>query len=368
MEKHAGTARFVYNWALALLIEDYKNEKKLKPNARDLSKLLTTRKQSDLPWLYETSKWCQQAALFNLEWAYSKFFNGMASFPKFKRKGKKDSFTLRDPINSFSTSVQLPKIGIIKLKEHNYIPVGKLKEATISKYAGKWFVSSWCESDISQTVTTPGTIGIDLGVKALATLSTGETFDRSNKLKAKERKLKRLQRKLARQRKGSKSRDKTKLRYQRQWYKISNHRKDTLHKLTSYLVKTKQEKTLVIEDLNVRGMMQNHCLAKSVGNGCFNEFRRQLEYKCKWYGKELIIVDRFFPSSKLCSNCGNKKTDLALRDRVYNCSNCGFTLDRDLNAAINLSKYTVGNTEIEADGELHSSMKSESNITLERSL
>jgi len=350
-KQYAGTARFVYNWALDLLQKDHKSEKKIKPSAITLHKLLVIKKNNEFNWMKEISKWCPQNSLRNLETAYKKFFKKQNSFPKFKKKGQRDSFTLDASIIIKGNKIKLPKIGWIKLKEHNYIPEGKPKSATISLMADRWFVSVKYETEIEQKQYENTIIGVDLGIKSLAVCSDGEIFESPRKLKNKEDQLKLLQRKLSRQQKGSNSRNITKKRLAKVHFNISNHRKDILHKATSCLAKTKSNKTIVIEDLNVKGMLKNHNLAKAISNIGFHEFRRQLEYKCAWYGKELIVADRFYPSSKLCSCCGNKKDELELKDRTYICDNCGLKIDRDLNASINLEQYTVRYTEINAGGD-----------------
>lgn len=344
--QYAGAARFVYNWALNLLTEDYKSEKKLKPNSFMLQKLLTTKKQTDFAWLYEAPSRVTKFALDNVEAAFKNFFRKLkikdptAGYPQFKKKGQHDSFTLDQSVTVEKDRIKIPKIGWVKLKEHEYIPCGEPNRITISLRANRWFVSAMYEEEI---VNTPeyenSTIGVDLGVKSLAITSDNDIFESSKKLNKKQEMLNRLQRKLARQTKGSNSRNDTKKKIAKVHFDISNHRKDILDKLTTYLVLSKPQKTIVIEDLNVSGMMKNHNLAKSIANIGFHEFRRQLEYKCKWYGKELVVANRFYPSSKLCSCCGNKKEELKLSERKYTCEVCGNEIDRDLNAAINLSKY-----------------------------
>lgn len=350
-KQYAGTARFVYNWALDLLQKDYEAEKKLKPSAITLHKILINKKKDEFKWMKEVSKWCPQNSLRNLEVAYNNFFKKKNKFPKFKKKGQKESFTLDTPIIIKNNKIKLPKIGWVSLKEKDYIPEGKPKSATISLRANRWFVSVYYEVEFKKQSYAENAIGVDLGIKSLAVTSDGDFFESPKKLKEKEKSLKRLQRKLSRQKKGSKSREKTKARIAKKHFKISNHRKDILHKATSNLAKTKPNKTIVIEDLNVSGMIKNHKLAKAISNIGFFEFKRQLAYKSLWYGKELIIADRFYPSSKLCCSCGSKKDDLKLSDRTYKCNSCDNVIDRDLNAAINLKKYTARYAEINAGGD-----------------
>lgn len=378
--QYAGCSRFVFNWAIDVIQKSYTKQKEdekihfadsiptkeelkqyrkqhkdnyIQPSAITLHKLLIQKKNTELPWMKEISKWCPQNALYDVEDAFKKFFTKKGGFPKFKKRGINDSFTLDTPIIVTNSKIKLPKIGAIRLKEHGYIPEGKLKSATISKQAGRWFVSVGCEVEIEQPKYNTETLGIDLGIKSLMTCSDGTVVKNSEKLKKYDESLKRLQNKLSKQTKGSKSREKTKIKIQKLHFKISNSRKDILHKATSLLIKTKSEGILAIEDLNVRGMMKNHKLAKAIGNVGMSEFRRQLEYKSLWYGKTVDVVDRFYPSSKLCSCCGNIKHDLKLSDRIYRCADCGLVIDRDLNASINIKNYknTVRYTGINAGGD-----------------
>lgn len=378
--QHAGCSRFAFNWAIDLLKKSYKKQKEdektnfadsiptkeelkkyrkehkdnyIQPSAITLHKLLIEKKNTELPWMKEVSKWSPQNALYDVEEAFKRFFNKKSGFPKFKKKGVKDSFTLDAHVIVSKDKIKLPKIGIIRLKEHGYIPEGKPKSATISKQAGRWFVSVGYEVEIEQHKYNNKTLGIDLGINSLASCSDGTEIKNSEKLKKHEESLKRLQMKLSKQINGSKSRNRTKLKIQKLHFKISNSRKDILHKATSLLVKTKSEGILAIEDLNVKGMLKNHKLAKAIANVGMSEFRRQLEYKSLWYGKTIKIMDRFFPSSKLCSACGSKKEDLKLSDRIYKCANCGLVIDRDLNASINIRDYknTVRYTGINAGGD-----------------
>ncbi len=298
--------------------------------------MLIERKEKLFPFLKEVSKWSPQNALRNVEEAYSRFFKQQSKFPRFKKKGAKDSFKLDTPVVVGDTWIKLPKIGKVRLKEHNYIPVGKPKSATISKRAGRWFVSVSYETEITKKTQNNDVLGVDLGIKSLMVCSDGTTVNNSTKLKELESSLKRQQRKLSRQVKGSKSRNKTKLKIQKLHFRISNSRKDILHKATSLLVKTKPEGIIVLEDLNVKGMMKNHKLAKAISNVGLYEFSRQIEYKSSWYGKEVVVADRFFPSSKTCNGCQFVVDDLSLSIREWDCPNCHKYNDRDLNAALNI--------------------------------
>ncbi|NES90840.1 RNA-guided endonuclease InsQ/TnpB family protein [Okeania sp. SIO2B9] len=207
------------------------------------------------------------------------------------------------------------------------------QKITISRQAGDWYLS--CSYEFTPTPTPKKTevVGVDLGVKTLATLSTGEVFEGAKSYKKFENKLSRLQYLNRNKKIGSANWKKAQLKIAALHRRVANIRKDTLHKLTTYLAKN--HGTVVIEDLNVRGMLANHKLAKLIADQGFYEFRRQLRYKCQWYGSELVVVDRFFPSSKTCSNCGHVQ-DMPLNQRTYDCPECGLSIDRDLNASINL--------------------------------
>jgi putative transposase len=205
-----------------------------------------------------------------------------------------------------------------------------------------------------RVVPTGEVLGIDLGIKTLAVLSDGTVYQNPKYLEHTQRKLTHLQRKLARQQRGSNRRAKTKARIAEVHAMIANQRSDVLHKMTTEIVKTKRPLAIVIEDLNVSGMTKNHRLARSVGSASFGEIRRQIIYKCEWYGVGLVIADRFYPSSKTCSQCGNVKSALSLSERVYLCDKCGHTLDRDLNASLNLKgwgvRFLAGGTPVTAHG------------------
>jgi putative transposase len=354
LARSAGCARFAYNWGLARRIELYKNEKK-STTAVNQHKELCALKKTEYPWMYDVSKCAPQEALRDLDRAYKNFFGrckkgGKPGFPKFKSKHRsKNSFRISTgSIYVTKSSVTLPRIpGILRLKEKGYIPVEGVKynSFTVSEEAGRWFLSISCEVVIEEPSAPPEAVhGVDLGVKTLAVVSDGTTYHNLKSYKRLERYLNRAQRERCRRKKGSSNRLKSIKRLQKIHYKVRNVRKDSLHKMTSDLVKTKPG-LIVLEDLSVKNMLKNHKLAKSLSDASFSEVRRQLEYKAWWYGSEVMFVDRFFPSSKLCSSCGALKEDLTLGDRVYRCD-CGLVLDRDLNAALNLKRY----------GEFHRSL------------
>lgn len=351
LEKSAGVARFAYNWGLNERIELYKSEKK-SLTAIDQHKILCSKKKTEFPWMYEVSKMAPQEALRDLDTAFKNFFRGIkkgqkVGFPKFKSKHKsKQKFSISYGFYVSQSEIKVPKIGYIRLKEKGYIPTkdAKVNSMTVSKEAGRWYISVQVEQDIPEPVNQIETVlGVDVGIKMLATCSNGQIFENPKYLKKSKKKLAYAQKSLARKifnkenKRSSSNRNKAKLRVQKIYQRISNQRKDTLHKMTSILAKTKP-RYIALEDLNVSGMMKNHKLAGAIGDASFNAIKRQITYKTAWYGGSVIEVDRFFPSSKTCSVCGSLKEDLTLEDRVYACD-CGNIMDRDLNASINLEKY-----------------------------
>lgn len=334
--KHAGCARFAYNWGLARVKDQI-----TKPNAMMLHKELNVLKPTDFPWMYEVSKCAMQEALRDLQRAFVNFFEGRAKFPTFKSKHDSiRSFRLTGTIKVESNKIQLPRLGWLRLKESGYIPAdAHILSATISEQAGRWYVSVLVKEEVKQTSLVDDTLGIDLGIKTLATCSDGTVYENPKALAKHEEHLKRLQKRLSRQQKGSKRRKATKTKIARIWAKIKNVRKDGIQKATTDIVKTKRCQVVALEDLNISGMTKNHCLAKSVSDAGMRQFRTTLEYKQTWAGGETKLVDRWFPSSKTCSDCGAAKDKLSLSERVFVCEDCGSMMDRDLNAAINLKQY-----------------------------
>jgi putative transposase len=350
LDKSVGCARFAYNWGLNQRNILYKNGIK-SISAYEQQKELCKIKKTEFPWMYDITKCAPQEALVDLDASFKKFYTEKKiGFPKFKSKrNSRQSYRITTgSVYITNTTVKLPKIpGTIKLKEKEYIPIKNVKfiSYTISTIANKWFISVKAIHETFNKVTIPKEIiGVDLGIKTLATISDGAIFNNPKSYRVFEIKLNRTQRERCRRVKGSKNRQKSINELKRIHYKISCIRKDSIHKMTSSLVKTKP-RIVVIEDLSVKNMLRNHKLAKSLSDASFGEIRRQLEYKGKWYGSDIIVADRFFPSSKLCSSCGLIKEDLTLKDRIYRCE-CGLVLDRDLNAAINLKRY----------GEFHRSL------------
>jgi len=300
--------------------------------------------------MYETSKCAPQEALRDLHRAFQNFYRGLKTgkkigFPRFKRRGVRDSFRLTGTIRFYERAIHLPRIGKVRIKEKRKCYYnGKILSVTVRRRANRWFVSVAVEENINEPQPRRGApVGVDLGVKTLATLSDGTAFTNPRALGRRLRKLRQLSKNLSRKEKGSKNREKAKLKLAKMYLRVFNIRQDTLHKVTTYLAKSHSK--VVIEDLLVSGMMKNRKLARVIADVGFYEFRRQLEYKCGWYGSELVIVSRTFPSSKMCSQCGHRKKELSLSEREYHCEQCGFEIDRDLNAALNLVAVSLPETE-----------------------
>jgi putative transposase len=332
-----GVSRFTYNWALAQCIEHYRATGK----SLNLNELKRRWNQEKPAWVYESPRDANSQPFADLNKAFHNFFrelkkgNKKAGLPTFKKKGKsRDSFYLaNDKFWVKGKLAKIPVIGKVKLTEELRF-YGTIKHGTISREADRWFLSIAVEGEFDRERTGQEIVGVDLGVKALATLSTGEAIIGPKPLKAAQKKLARMQRQHSRKKKGSRNRAKSAMKVARMHRRIKNIRMDALHKFTDYLCKN--HATVVIEDLHVKGMMKNHCLARAVSDMGFATFRFMLEYKAKLYGTDIIIADRWYPSSKTCSCCGKVKATLALSEREYVCDHCGFTLDRDLNAALNL--------------------------------
>lgn len=365
--RHAGAARFVWNWGLSRRIQEYEETGK-SSSAFDQQKQLSSIKRDQFLWMYEVSSTAINSSLRNLDQAYQSFFrrvkNGdkKAGFPKFKsRKRGVGSFRLYGSIHVENSRIKLPRIGWVRLKESGYIPVDDecVVSATVSEKAGHWFVSVQVREEIEVTQAKGEPIGVDLGVKTMAAVSDKREFKNPKALQNAQRKLARLQRELSRRNRGGKNYEKTKKKLVRLHYHIANIRGDAIHKATSAICATTKQseerpEVIAIEDLNVSGMVKNHCLARAVSDVGMGEFRRQIEYKALWNGERVFVADRFFPSSRLCPNCGNVNAQLTLSDRVWTCE-CGAVHDRDFNAACNLRdlsiKTTVSSTESHACGE-----------------
>ena len=354
--KAAGTARFAYNWALVEWqhqYDAYQADNSLpKPSQAALRRQLNAVKREQFPWMMEVTKNAPQMAIIQLGEAFKNFFAGRAKYPKFRKKGVHDRFSLtNDQFSIDGSRLRIPNLGWVRMREALRF-TGKIMSATISRIADRWFVSITVDTqDLSHLpeAENQGAVGVDLGVSALATLSTGEPpipGPKAHTVLLK--RLQRLSRSLSRKEKGSQNRKKAKAKLAKLHARSGNIRKDALHRLTTDL--TSRFHTIGIEDLNVKGMMSNRHLARAIADMSFFEFRRQLEYKATMRGGMVVVADRWFASSKTCSCCGDKRDALPLAVRQWRCSVCGTEHERDLNAAINLKNYAVSST-VSACGE-----------------
>lgn len=350
--KSVGTARFIYNWTLAKQEDNYKNGGKFIPDGV-LRKEITQLKKNELSWLNEVSNNVAKQAVKDACDAYKRFFKGLSDKPRFKSKRKSKKSFYNDNIKlkvKEGKLVNIEKVGWIKTNEQ--LPIGvKYNNPRISYDNKYWYISVCIEQYEIQEELTDVSLGVDLGLKDLAICSDGTVYKNINKnygVRKIEKRLQRLQRQVSRKyeknKKGKeyvKTKNIVKLERQIQQIhrRLANIRNNYLHQTTTSIVKAKPYR-VVIEDLDVSNMMKNKHLSDAIRKQGFYEFKRQLEYKCKFRGIELVVADRFYPSSKTCSHCGEIKKDLKLKDRVYKCR-CGFTIDRDLNASINLSKYKL---------------------------
>ncbi len=343
--KTFGCCRFVYNWALNLKIEAYKS------NNESLSNVyLTNRMKSELKqeneWLSEVNSQSLQSSLRNLDAAYKNFFrNKKVGFPRFKSRKNNQSFHCPQhcSVDFAGSTISIPKAKSIPAILHRPFK-GTVKTVTISMTpSGKYFASVLVDTSIDELPLQPiepeTSLGIDLGISQLAICSDGRTFENPKNLKRSEALLKHRQKQLSRKQKGSVNRNKARIKVARIHEKITNQRKDHLHKVTYALTHDSQVRTICIEDLNVMGMVHNHHLAGSISDASFGMFRTLLEYKCKWYGVKLVVIDRFAPSSKTCRRCGYVYKGLKLSERSWTCPECGTHHDRDFNAACNIKKF-----------------------------
>lgn len=344
MEKHIGSCRYIYNWALAEKIQTYEQTKK-SISQFDLNKKITQLKE-EKPWLCEVNSQSLQGMTRNLESAFTKFFREKTGFPKFKSK--------KNPIQSFpvpqhyvvnfeNQTIKLPKIGIVKAVLHRNFE-GTLKIATISKSCThKYFISIVVddgeETPVKQPFSDDTTTGIDVGIKDFAVFSNGEKVENPKYLKKSIQTLKVLQKQVSRKAKGSNRRRKAIKRLAKFHEKVTNQRNDFQHKLSSKLISENQAITL--ENLNVKGMVKNHKLAQAIADASWSSFVNKLEYKADWFGKTILRIGRFESSSKLCNVCGFYKNDLTLKVRDWMCPVCGTNHDRDINAAINIKKFAL---------------------------
>jgi len=331
----AGTARFTYNWALAEWKRQYHAGEK--PTSAKLKVQWNALKHERFPWVNDVHKDANQQPFSNLNTAFQKFFRHEAKYPTFKKKGQHDSFYIsNDKCAVSGKRFRLPRLGWVRMREALRFQ-GKLVSVTVSRMADRWFASFAVQIDGTPTSSeNQAVVGVDLGIKALATLSTGDTIIGPKPFGKLQQAFRRCSKGLSRKVKGSANRAKARRKLARLHYRIACQRKDALHKLTTDLVC--RFGTIVIEDLHVKGMVRNRKLARAISDMGFGMFRQMLTYKAHAAGVTILRADRWFPSSKLCSQCGALCDALSLSQRVYACA-CGFVAARDLNAALNLANY-----------------------------
>ena len=342
-EKSFGCVRFVYNWALNQRIEAYQKDGTRISWVDSCKRLTELKKHEETKWLCEVSIQSLQSSIRNMDSAFTRFFREKKGFPKFhsKKRGK-FSFQLVQGVSiDFNThKVKLPKIGEVKFGKNKEF-VGKIGTCTVSKTpTGKYYISILVDDGKPMPekaqITADTAVGIDVGIKDFAVLSNGQVYSNPKYLEKDEKRLKVLQKRIPRKQKDSKRRERARLAVAMQHEKIRNRRVNFIHQVTSRIVRENQ--TVIIEDLNVDGMLKNHNLAKHIASASWSEFFRQLQYKCDWYGKNLIRIGRFEPSSKMCL-CGYINKDLTLKDREWDCPQCGRHNDRDLLAAVNIKRF-----------------------------
>lgn len=341
-EKSFGCARFVYNWGLNLRNEAYQKDGTRIGWVEICKRLTILKKQEETSWLCEVSNQSLQSSIRNMDSAFTRFFREKKGFPKFKSKKDRQSFQIVQgvSINFANHKVRLPKIGWVNFYKNQEF-IGKIGTVTISKSStGKYYMSILVDDGRELPAKAPinyeTSVGIDVGIKDFAVLSNGQVFENPRHLEKAEKRLKVLQRRLAKKQKGSKRQERARLQLAKAHEKVKNCRIDYIHKVTSKIISENQ--TVIIEDLNIEGMMKNGKLAKHIGSASWYEFFRQLQYKAEWNGVNLIRIGRFEPSSKMCL-CGAINKDLKLSQREWDCPNCGRHNDRDLLAAINIKRF-----------------------------
>ena len=353
--KSVGTARFIYNWTLAKQEENYKNGGKFISD-NDLRKEITIIKKTELTWLMEVSNNVAKQVVKDVCDSYKRFFKKQSDKPRFKsrRKSKPSFYNDNCKLKVKDNAVNIEKVGWVNIKPYS-IPLDvKYSNPRISFDGKYWYISVGIERELPQVELTKESIGIDVGIKDLAICSNGMTFKNINKTKEVKsikkvlnRKQRQCSNKYEKNKKGKefvKTKNIAKLEKQIRllYRRISNIRSNHIHQATNMIVKTKPSR-IVVETLNIKGMMKNRHLSKAIAEQCLYDFKTKMKYKCELYGIEFVEADKWFLSSKTCSGCGTIKKDLKLKDRIYKCINdkCNLTIDRDFNASLNLSKYKL---------------------------
>ena len=350
-QRACGTARFTWNWALAEWNKLYAAGGK--PKAGDLKKTFNAIKYEQWPWLSDIHRDAHAQPFTNLQKAFTNFFKKTAKHPVFKKKGQaRDSFYVaNDKFTVEDYTVRLPVVGSVRLTEPLRF-AGKIMSAVVGREADHWFISVSVDVPTQTPPPQPpggGPVGVDVGLTTFAALSTGERIEAPKPLRMAIRRLRRASRWHSRKAKGSRNRRKACMCLAKVHRRIKNIRNDFTHKLSTRLAKTHSR--IGVEDLNVKGMLKNHKLARAISDAGWSEFRRQLAYKTQLYGSELVVFDRFYPSSKACSRCGCIAEKMPLSVREWTCPECGAAHDRDLNAAKNLEPTTDGLSGSRACGE-----------------
>lgn len=341
LARQFGAARFVYNHYRAVR-EGYYIDTGTGLNYNDCQNDLTQQLKVEFPWLKEADSQALQASIKDLDRAYVNFFEGRSDYPNFHSKHDKQSIRYPQRFKVKDKRVYLPKVGWVKCVFHRPIE-GAMKNCTVSKTkSGRYFVSIQCELEVEDPQPQVNAVGIDLGLTTFTTLSTGEKIDKPKHLYHSQRRLKIRQRRLSRKVKGSNRRNAARVVVAKLHERVANQRKDFQHKLSRYLADNYG--LISFESLNISGMLKNHNLAKAITDAGWNQFVTFCEYKAGWNNGQVLRVDRFFSSSKLCSDCGNKHKSLTLNIRQWVCTNCGVIHDRDINAAINI----LNNASLEA--------------------
>ena len=341
--KSFGCVRFIYNWGLQKRIEAYMKDKGRISYVQLCAMLTDLKKEEQYSWLREVSTECLQQSLRNLDAAFTRFFRGKKGFPRFKSKSRsRQSYKaiLFVHVDQERRRIKLPKIGWVKYGNNRKFE-GDVRSVTVSvtpsgKYHVSVLVDDGKELPEKLPVTFDTTIGIDMGIKDFAVCSNGDTYENPRHLIKAEQRLRNLQRRLSRKKKGSNRRNRARMILAIQHEKVANRRQDYLHKISTKIVRENQ--AIVVEDLNIKGMMKNHHLSKAIGACGWSTFFKMLEYKCERQGKTFIRIGRFDPSSKTCS-CGHVYRGLKLSEREWVCPNCGSVNDRDLLAACNIKRF-----------------------------
>lgn len=337
-----GCVRWIYNLGLDLKIKTYQEEKKSLSCFSLINQIPKLKEEFD--WLKSCNAQSLQTSLVNLDNAFKRFFREKKGFPKFKKRSNRKSIKYPQHvyIDFESSQTKIPKLGLVKTIFDREFQ-GLIKTCTLTQvHSGKYFLSILVEDSkeipVKPAIADATTLGIDLGLTTFATLSDGTKIPNPKHHKKLDKRIRCLQRRLSKKQKGSINRNKARIKVARKSEKVTNQRLDFLHKLSYELTHKNQVDSLVVENLNIAGMVKNHCLARAISGASWHTFETMLKYKCEWYGKNLIYIGRFDPSTKMCSACGTINQSMDLSTRTWQCS-CGAEHDRDVNAAINIRNF-----------------------------